>query len=51
MDNKIRVVLAYGALLYKQNNESNIVRVEALLKEILIKQIVTKNYILEYKMY
>lgn len=33
-DSKIRVVLAYGALLHNQNNESNIARVEVLLKEI-----------------
>lgn len=33
-DHKTRVVLAYGALLQNRNNESNIARVEVLLKEI-----------------
>lgn len=33
-DNKIRVVWAYGTLLHNRNNESNIAKVEVLLKEI-----------------
>lgn len=33
-DKKVRAVLAYGALIHNQNNESNIPKVEVLLKEI-----------------
>lgn len=33
-DNKIRIVLAYGALLENHNGESNLAKVEVLLKEL-----------------